>query len=173
MQLTRANTFRLIGSTIGIGILVVAMWPFFPAMFRRLGDISLHAPDWSLWGRVSWIVKLHVAGAVSALVIGTIILFRRKGSGLHKTLGWSWVIAMAVAAISSLWITGLNGDSWSIIHLLSGWTVIALPMAIWAIRNRKVEAHRRAMTGMFIDGLLVAGALTFLPGRLMFETFFG
>ena len=173
MQLTRANTFRLIGSTIGIGILVVAMWPFFPAMFRRLGDISLHAPDWSLWGRVSWLVKLHVAGAVSALVIGTIILFRRKGSGLHKTLGWSWVIAMAVAAISSLWITGLNGDSWSIIHLLSGWTVIALTMAIWAIRNRKVEAHRRAMTGMFVGGLLVAGALTFLPGRLMFETFFG
>jgi len=26
---------------------------------------------------------------------------------------------------------------------------------------------------MFVGGLLVAGALTFLPGRLMFETFFG
>ena len=29
------------------------------------------------------------------------------------------------------------------------------------------------MTGMFVGGLLVAGALTFIPGRIMFETFFG
>jgi uncharacterized membrane protein len=46
-------------------------------------------------------------------------------------------------------------------------------MAIFAIRNRKVDAHRRAMTGMFVGGLLVAGALTFLPGRFMFEFFLG
>jgi uncharacterized membrane protein len=46
-------------------------------------------------------------------------------------------------------------------------------MAIFAIRNRKVETHRRAMTGMFLGGLLIAGALTFIPGRFMFEFFFG
>ena len=80
---------------------------------------------------------------------------------------------MATTAVSSLFITGNNGNHWSVIHLLSGWTIIALPMAIWAIRNRKVETHRRAMTGMFVGGLIVAGALTFIPGRLMFETFFG
>lgn len=173
MPLTRANAFRLIGSTIGIGILVVALWPYWPDIFRRAGDISLHAPNWALWDRVSWIVKLHVAAALAALVIGTAILLQRKGSGLHKTLGWSWVIAMATTAISSLWIVGLNGNFWSIIHLLSGWTIISLPMAVWAIRNKKVQIHRRAMTGMFVGGLLVAGALTFIPGRIMFETFFG
>lgn len=172
MPAIRANALRLIGSTIGIGILVVALWPYWPAIFRRLGDISIHAPDWSLWERVSWIVKLHVAAALTALVVGTAILLQKKGSGLHKTLGWTWVIAMAATAISSLWITGLNGNFWSIIHLLSGWTIISLPMAVWAIRNRKVEIHRRAMTGMFVGGLLVAGALTFIPGRIMFETFF-
>ena len=46
-------------------------------------------------------------------------------------------------------------------------------MAIYAIRNRKVETHKRAMTGMFVGGLLIAGALTFLPGRFMFEFLLG
>lgn len=46
-------------------------------------------------------------------------------------------------------------------------------MAIYAVRRGKVQAHRRAMTGMFVGGLLVAGALTFLPGRLMWAIFFG
>jgi uncharacterized membrane protein len=172
MPVTRANAFRFIGSTIGIGILVVALWPYWPGIFRRLGDISVHTPNWALWDRVSD-VKLHVAAALTALVVGTMILLQKKGSGLHKTLGWSWVIAMATTAISSLWIVGLNGNFWSIIHLLSGWTIISLPMAVWAIRNKKVQIHRRAMTGMFVGGLLVAGALTFIPGRIMFETFFG
>jgi uncharacterized membrane protein len=80
---------------------------------------------------------------------------------------------MATTAVSSLFITGLNGSFYSFIHLLSGWTMIGLPMAIFAIRNRKVDAHRRAMTGMFVGGLLIAGALTFLPGRFMFEFVFG
>jgi uncharacterized membrane protein len=80
---------------------------------------------------------------------------------------------MGATAVSSLFITSLNGGVYSLVHLLSGWTIVALPMAIFAIRNRKVEAHRRAMTGMFVGGLLVAGALAFLPGRFMFEFLFG
>jgi uncharacterized membrane protein len=55
---------------------------------------------------------------------------------------------------------------------LSGWTIIALPMAVFAIRRRNVMMHRRMMTGLFVGGLLIAGALAFIPGRLMFETFF-
>jgi uncharacterized membrane protein len=80
---------------------------------------------------------------------------------------------MATTAVSSLFITGVNGNFYSFIHLLSGWTIIGLPMAIFAIRNRKVIAHKRAMTGMFVGGLIVAGLLTFLPGRFMFEFLLG
>ncbi|MGE0532969.1 MAG: DUF2306 domain-containing protein [Hyphomonadaceae bacterium] len=164
---------RWAGPLIAIGIIGASLIPFHPAIASRLGDISLHAPDWSLWARVPLTVHLHVYAALTALVIGTIILFRPKGRGLHKVLGWSWVVAMGTTAITSLFITGLNGSYWSLIHLLSGWTIIALPMAIYAIRNRKVEIHRRAMTGMFVGGLIIAGAFSFVPGRLMFETFFG
>lgn len=162
-----------IGPALALSVIAVAVAPFSPAIVRRLSSVSLHAPNFALWAEVPLIVHIHVYAALTALVIGTIILFRPKGRGLHKTLGWSWVVAMGITAVSSLFITGANGNSWSIIHLLSGWTIIALPMAIYAIRNRKVETHRRAMTGMFVGGLILAGALTFIPGRLMFETFFG
>jgi uncharacterized membrane protein len=170
---TATRLARWLGPIIAIAILGTAMLPFLPTITSRLGDISLHAPNWALWAHVPLVVHLHVYAALSALVIGTVILLRPKGSGFHKTLGWSWVIAMGISAVSSLFITGLNGGFYSLVHLLSGWTIIALPMAVYAIRNRKVESHRRAMTGMFVGGLIVAGALTFIPGRLMFETFFG
>jgi uncharacterized membrane protein len=100
-------------------------------------------------------------------------MLRPKGRGIHKALGWSWVAAMGTTAVSSLFITGLNGDAYSLIHLLSGWTVIALPMAVYAIRSRRVEMHRRMMMGMFYGGLLIAAALTFIPGRFMFQFLLG
>ena len=110
---------------------------------------------------------------VGGLLIGITILAGPKGRGLHKILGWSWVAAMAATAISSLFLTGLNGDFYSLIHLLSGWMLIALPMGVAAIRRGNVMAHRRAMTGMFVGGLLIAGSLSFLPGRFMFAFLLG
>lgn len=154
-------------------IVVVALWPYWPMIIHRLGEIELKAPDWEMWAAVSWIVQAHVYAALSALAIGTIILIRPKGRGLHKALGWAWVAAMAITAVSSLFIMDLNAGFFSLVHLFSGWVIIALPFAIAAIRNRRVAEHRRAMTSMFVGGLLVAGALTFIPGRIMFEMFFG
>jgi len=162
-----------IGSLGVAVILIVALWPILPDILRGFGAMELHGPDWALWQRQKIVVQLHVYAALAALVIGSVILLRPKGRGLHKALGWSWVVAMATAAISSLFITDLNHGAFSFVHLLSGWVIIALPMAIFAIRNRKVDAHRRAMTGMFVGGLIVAGLLTFIPGRVMFEMFFG
>jgi uncharacterized membrane protein len=154
-------------------VLGAAILPIAPHMIRAFGGVNPHAPDWALWAALPVTIKIHVIAALSALGIGTIILFRPKGTGFHKTLGWSWVAAMATTAVSSLFITGVNGNFYSFIHLLSGWTIIGLPMAIFAIRNRKVVAHKRAMTGMFVGGLIVAGLITFLPGRFMFEFLLG
>jgi uncharacterized membrane protein len=162
-----------IGWVVMVAALAAALIPFGPGIAGAFGGIQPHAPDWALWVRLPIMVQIHIIAALTALGIGTVILFRRKGTGFHRTLGWTWVIAMGVTAVSSLFITGLNGNFYSFIHLLSGWTIIGLPMAIYAIRNRKVETHRRAMTGMFVGGLLIAGALTFLPGRFMFEFFLG
>ncbi|ALL14675.1 DUF2306 domain-containing protein [Caulobacter henricii] len=132
-----------------------------------------HAPDLGLLAAAPLVIQLHVAGAVTAFVIGAVLLAGVKGTGLHKALGWTWVLAMTLTAVSSLFIRTINPGHFSLIHLLSGWTLIALPMAIFAIKRRKVRQHARAMTGMFVGGLLIAGLFTFLPGRLMWHVFLG
>jgi uncharacterized membrane protein len=162
------------GTLVGVGLIGAA----FAAGMVDLGrmaaaDWTPRAPDVALIARQPLALQVHLGAALVALAIGLIIMARPKGRGLHRVLGWSWVIAMAITAVSSLFLTGLNGDRVSLIHLLSGWTIIMLPMAIVAIRRRNVDAHRRRMTGLFMGGLLIAGALTFLPGRLMWHVFFG
>jgi uncharacterized membrane protein len=117
--------------------------------------------------------QAHIFAALIATVIGFVVISLPKGSPLHKMLGWAWMISMALTAVSSFFITGLNGDRYSIIHVLSGWTMVALPLGIYAIKRRNIGGHRRTMTGLFFGGLLVAGALTFIPGRFMYQLFFG
>lgn len=121
----------------------------------------------------SAVLKLHVVGALSAFGIGTALMMGVKGRGLHKRLGYAWVVAMAVTAISSFFLTGLTGNHFSWIHGLSAWTIIGLPMGIAAARRKDIARHRKEMTGMFTGGMLVAGLFTFLPGRMMWSIFFG
>lgn len=116
-------------------------------------------------------IQIHVSGAVLALIIGVILLSAPKGMRFHRTLGWIWVLAMAMTAGSSFFITGLMGTSYSPIHALSAWTLIGLPFGIAAIRRRDIRQHRHTMTGMFVGGLLIAGLFSFLPGRLMWSIF--
>ena len=117
-------------------------------------------------------IQIHVVAAISTFAIGLVLLYAPKGFGLHKTLGWAWVVSMAVTAVSSFFITGLMGNNYSPIHALSAWTMIGLPFGIAAIRRRNVQKHRHTMTGMFVGGMVIAGLFSFLPGRLMWEIFF-
>jgi uncharacterized membrane protein len=133
----------------------------------------LKVPELGLIAQREPMLQLHLFAALTALAIGIVLMLRPKGVGLHKALGWTWVLAMAATATSSLFLSSFTGGRFGFIHLLSGWTIIALPMAVAAIRRRDVAGHRRAMTGLFTGGLLVAGALTFIPGRLMWRVFFG
>jgi len=132
-----------------------------------------HAPDWALLARQPWVIQLHIAAALVALLLGTVQLVGIKGTGVHRLIGWTWVVAMVTVAISSLFIRQINPGSFSLIHLLSGWTLIALPMALFAIRRGRVARHASGMTWTFVGGLIVAGAFTFQPGRLLWEVFFG
>nr|WP_240633944.1 DUF2306 domain-containing protein [Caulobacter flavus] len=134
---------------------------------------GVHMPNLSLLAAAPVKIQLHVAAALTALAIGTVLMVGVKGTRLHRTLGWTWVVAMATTAISSLFIREMNHGAMSWIHLLSGWTIVALPMAVYAARRHKVHMHRRFMTGLFVGGLLIAGAFTFLPGRLLWRVFFG
>ena len=114
---------------------------------------------------------IHLAAVVPAVAIGVGQLTAKKGTRSHKLLGWIWVMAMAVAAVSSFWIMEQRkGEGWSFIHLLSAWVLIALSLAIWHIRRGNVRAHKRFMVGTLI-GLAAAGAGALLPGRFLAALF--
>jgi uncharacterized membrane protein len=132
-----------------------------------------HAPDWGLIAAQAPVLQIHIAAASLALIIGVVLLAGIKGNRLHRTLGWTWAVAMATVAISSIFIREINGGAFSFIHLFTGWTIIILPMALYAARRHEVAAHRGRMTGLFVGALLIAGMFTLVPGRLLWRVFLG
>lgn len=116
---------------------------------------------------VSLASAIHLAAVAPAVVIGVAQMFMTKGTRVHKWMGWTWVLAMVVVALSSFWIMELSkGAGLSIIHLLSAWVLIALSAAIWHIRRGNVRAHKGFMVGTLL-GLAGAGLGALAPGRFL------
>jgi len=132
-----------------------------------------HAPDWALIAHSSLPTQIHLTAAVSAFFIGLYQLIGPKGRTPHRLLGYVWLTLMLTAAISSFWLRGFNHGLFSVIHILSGWTVVVAPMILYTARTRNIKRHRNMATGLFMGGLVVAGLFAFLPGRLMWNVFFG
>ncbi|HEY8552998.1 MAG TPA: DUF2306 domain-containing protein [Burkholderiales bacterium] len=109
-------------------------------------------------------IAVHLVAASAALVLGAIVLSRRKGTAAHRLLGRLWVGTMVVTAAGSFWIRTGGGFSW--IHLLSAWTLVAVSMGFWHIRRARIDRHRGWMVGAYV-GLAVAAAFTLLPNRLL------
>jgi uncharacterized membrane protein len=115
-----------------------------------------HSPDWA--------IALHVGTVIPALVIGLLVLTRRKGGVMHRRLGTVWMGMMVTTAISSFWIRG-EGGGMSGIHLFSIGTLIAVPMAIWRARVRDIRTHQQIAVSLYI-GLIVAGIFALDPNRI-------
>ncbi|HWV42340.1 DUF2306 domain-containing protein [Pseudorhodoplanes sp.] len=115
-------------------------------------------------------IQIHTAAALSAFALGVVQLASPKGTLPHRTIGWIWVTLMAIVCISAFFIHDLRiWGQWSPIHLLAIFTLIMLPFGVMAARNHQVSRHKRAMTGMFLGALVIAGIFTFWPGRIMYE----
>ena len=119
-------------------------------------------------------IPLHAFSAMAAFALGILQFAAPKGTLPHRTLGWVWVLLMASVAVSSLWIHQLRLlGPWSPIHLLSIFTLLMLPLAVWRAHTHRVADHRRIMILLFTGALVVAGLFTLLPGRIMHAVVFG
>jgi uncharacterized membrane protein len=119
-------------------------------------------------------IPLHAFAAMAAFALGVVQFAAPKGTLPHRTVGWIWVGLMAVVAASSFWIHEIRLlGPWSPIHLLSIFTLIVLPIAVWRARRHRVADHRRIMIMIFVGALVIAGLFTFLPGRIMHAVVFG
>jgi len=116
------------------------------------------------------LVFFHLATASAALVLGIVIMTRRKGTGSHRVLGWAWAAAMGSTAVASAFIRDYrmpNLFGYTPIHSLTLLVAVMLPLAIWFARSGRIPAHRRTMQGMFFGACVVAGLFTLLPGRFL------
>jgi uncharacterized membrane protein len=59
------------------------------------------------------------------------------------------------------------------IHLFSVMALFGVPSAYLAARHGYIKAHRAAMLGLYIGGILIAGAFAFSPGRMLHAWLFG
>jgi len=123
-------------------------------------------------------VLIHVASVVPAFFIGTYQIFlSRKGAPFHRALGYVYLVLMTVTAITTLFIHALmpNGPfgGFSPIHLLVGLTLFGVVGALRGAWTHNIAMHRYSMLGVYVGGLLIAGSLTFLPGRIMHAVVFG
>ena len=119
-------------------------------------------------------IRIHALAAIAAFVIGAWQLLGLKGTTPHRVLGYCWVLAMALVAVSSFWIHEIDQlAGFSLIHLLSIYVLVTLPAAVMAARSGNVLRHRSMMGGMFVFGLILAGALTLLPRRVMYQIVVG
>ena len=113
-------------------------------------------------------IPLHAFAAIAAFVLGIVQVAAPKGTLPHRTIGWIWVLLMAIVAVSAFWIHEIRlVGPFSPIHILSIFVPVMLVLAVLHARRHNVRGHKKAMTSIFFGALIIAGAFTFLPGRIM------
>jgi uncharacterized membrane protein len=111
------------------------------------------------------VILIHLGAALTALVLGIGVFLRRKSGFAHRMLGRAWVVLMLVTAISTYWIRSNGSFSW--IHGLSIFSLAALAWAVYFAVSGNIRRHQKVMQGLFFGALVVAGAFTLLPQRLL------
>src|ERR1700744_2299544 len=129
----------------------------------------LHAPP---------AIQFHVATVVPAVVLGTWqIFFSRRGTTLHRVVGYIYLTLMSVTALSTLWIHRLMPDKpfwgFSPIHLLIPLVFYGVYGALRGAWTHRIQLHRRAMIILYATAIVVTGLFTLVPGRIMHAVLFG
>ena len=117
------------------------------------------------------VILAHTLLAVTAVVLGALLLRGRKGHRGHRVGGWLWVMSMAGVAGLSFAIRRPAGFSW--IHGLSVFTLVTLVTGVGFARAHQVQAHRRNMISLYLGALVITGLFTLLPGRLIGSALWG
>jgi uncharacterized membrane protein len=116
------------------------------------------------------LVFFHLVTALGALIVGAVLLLRRKGSPSHRAIGWVWVLLMGSTATASAFIRdydGLNLAGFTPIHAFTVLVAVTLPRGVIYIRRGNVVGHRKTMQRLYFGACVIAGVFTLLPGRFL------
>lgn len=122
-------------------------------------------------------VGIHLATVLPAAVLGTVVLFMKKGTAVHRTLGKVYMALMAFTGLWTLLLPAYIGprlwNHFGLLHLLSLLTLWTVPTALKAARKGNIRGHKSAMLQLYIGGILIAGSFAlFAPGRYLHEFLF-
>lgn len=119
-------------------------------------------------------IAVHMTAALTALTIGPIAIWMRRGPlqrpKLHRAFGYAWVTCMLIAAISSVFIRDYqmpNVHGYTLIHLFVPLTALGLFRAFRCLHQGDIQGHRKAMVALYVAGCLIPGAFTLLPNRYL------
>lgn len=127
-----------------------------------------------LFFSASWLIQVHAVLALIAVLAGGLQFALPKGTGSHRLLGHVWVGGMALVAISSFGIHELRlFGPFSPIHLLAVLVLVTLWQGVRLARQGDIARHKRTMVRLYLLALVITGAFTLLPGRLMHLVLFG
>lgn len=129
----------------------------------------------------SWVIQIHAFAAIIAFMLGVVQLTAPKGTLPHRTLGVVWVLLMIAVTISSVFIRPSLDPSlpvwrwFSFIHIFTVVTAFGIAGGLfYLLRGGGTrKKHAGPFRGIFIGGLIIAGMLAFLPGRIMHLVVFG
>ena len=115
-------------------------------------------------------IFFHLVAAFAALLLGGLLLWRRKGTTSHRALGWNWVLlmgstALAIAFIRDDQLPKLAG--FTPIHAFTLLVAVKLPHGIWQVRQGNIAGRRKSMRGLYIGACVLAGVFRLLPGRFL------
>lgn len=110
---------------------------------------------------MSVLMWFHTGLAVVALALGPALLLRPKGTRSHRWLGFAYVAAMLMVAVSGILIA-VELERASIFLVFSAVVLVSVPAGMWAIwrasashQARRLEGHFYAMSWSYA-GLLLA-----------------
>ncbi|MEO8927480.1 MAG: hypothetical protein ABI306_10005, partial [Caulobacteraceae bacterium] len=112
-------------------------------------------------------VIAHLVTVMAALPLGVSQLVLPKGTLRHRTVGYVWCALMTFTALVSFAIHSINPGGLSPVHLFAVLTLVSVPAIVHFARTGQAPRHRRAVLGLIIGGLVIAGLFTFVPGRAL------
>lgn len=120
------------------------------------------------------LIAVHMTAALTAIAIGPVALWARKGATqrpkLHRAFGYAWVTVMLATAVTAIFIRDYslpNVAGVTPIHIFIPMTFYFLFRAFQRLAHGNITGHRKAMQRLYIGACLVAGGFTLLPNRYL------
>lgn len=168
----RLLLLNLFFNLAALGLVVIPImaidWPRFSAAWAKA-----RFPDLDVLAAASPLVLAHLTAVLAALALTAVLLVGRKGTRIHRSLGWAWSLLVAAGAASGLFIHQAGG--FSIFHAYSLLALVLLPISLMAARTHRVRLHAGLMVYLAVNVLLGAGFFALYPGfggRLLVRAMF-